>query len=319
MKHPIVSFAVVIAISLLAPQSAYAQAWNVGDIFASVSDGKVEHYDSNLNFIQTLDTGSTGAYTTGMAFDASLNLYVTDFSNALIHRFDATTAGYMGTFGSPDANSSCESLVFDSSGGLYVGQADGTRDIMKFSAGGGFLARYDVATQDRGSDWIDLAADQTTMYYTSEDRGILRYDIANDTQLTDFATLAGAGRAYALRILADGGVLVADTYDIKRLDAAGNVIQTYDVSGQDGWFALNLDPNGTSFWSGDFGNDSFFEFDIATGAQLSSLNTGHGGGNLYGLAVAGEITQGVVPEPSTLLLLGVGGLLGLALKRRIWR
>ena len=63
-----------------------------------------------------------------------------------------------------------------------------------------------------------------------------------------------AGRpAFALRLLADGSVLVADSAAIYLLNSAGNVVKTYDDAGNNNWFALNLDANGTSFWSGDSG------------------------------------------------------------------
>lgn len=50
--------------------------FNVGDVFAGVGNGKVQHYDSNGILLETLDT-LQGGFTTGMAFDAVGNLYVT--------------------------------------------------------------------------------------------------------------------------------------------------------------------------------------------------------------------------------------------------
>ena len=92
-------------------------------------------------------------------------------------------------------------------------------------------------------------------------------------------------------------MLVADNAFIVRLDAGGNVIQTYDAPGEDGWFALNLDPDGASFWSASFVTADVFKFDIASGAVLLSFNTGTGGNTVFGLSVFGEIT---VSQPCTL-------------------
>jgi hypothetical protein len=128
------------------------------------------------------------------------------------------------------------------------------------------------------------------MFYTSEGRSVKRYDVGTSTQLADFAAGLPGTVAYALRILPDGGVLVADTELIVRLDNTGSVIQTYDAPGEDTWFSLNLDPDGTSFWSGNFGTGKFYKFDIASGTQLMSVDTGVGSGNLWGLVVYGEIT-----------------------------
>jgi hypothetical protein len=193
---------------------------------------------------------------------------------------------------------SCESIVFDAGGNFYVGNATGNRDIHKYDAAWVRQAVYDVAIENVGSDWIDLAADQKTVYYTSEGRKVFRYDVDADVQLADFTTVPGDGELFALRILEDGSVLVANDVDIKLLDPMGAVVRSYDVTGENGWFSLNLDPDGDSFWSGSFETDNFYKFDIATGGMdvhtLGPINTGTTGGNLYGLTVYGERTAAQV-------------------------
>jgi hypothetical protein len=143
---------------------------------------------------------------------------------------------------------------------------------------------------------MDLAADQKTMLYTQEGRAIKRYDVSSNTALSDFAALPGAGEAFALRILGDGGVLLADGDNIKRLNSSGVVVQTYDATGEDSWFALNLDPDGTSFWSADFTTADVYKFDIASGNVLLHFNTGTGSSTVYGLVVFGELVAGVPPS-----------------------
>jgi hypothetical protein len=114
--------------------------------------------------------------------------------------------------------------------------------------------------------------------------------VVSDTPLSNFATGLG-DRAFALRIRPNGEVLLANGGNILRLDANGNVIQNYDQTGENSWFALNLDPDGTSFWSADFGTGNVYRFDIATGNVLRMFNSG-APGNTFGLAVFGEITVG---------------------------
>jgi hypothetical protein len=92
---------------------------------------------------------------------------------------------------------------------------------------------------------------------------------------------------------------VANFTSIKRLNALGAVVQTYDVAGEDSWFALNLDPNGTSFWSGGLNTSNFYRFNILTGAvEVGPINTGAPGGTMGGICVKGEPVAGIPPMPS---------------------
>ena len=282
----------------LAIQSASAATYQYGDVFAAVSNGEVKHYDSDGILKATYDPCVTG-YTTGMAFDSAGNLYVTCFSNNNVVKVQRDTGTVIQTI-TTDSGGHVESIVFDALGNFYVGQPDGTKDILKFDSAGNFLTRYNAATERRGTDWIDLAGDQCTMFYTSEGGSIKRYDVCTNTQLTDFASGLGSV-AYALRILPGGDVLVANTENILRLNSSGTTVQTYDAPGQNCWFSLNLDPDGTSFWSGDFCTGKIFKFDIATGNKLKEINTGVGSMKLWGVTVFGEktIAQVITLEPNT--------------------
>lgn len=68
--------------------SAFA-AFATGDVFAAISDGKVNWYRPDGTLVRTLDTG-LGGYTTGMAFDTDNNLYVTNFGAGTVSRFDSS-------------------------------------------------------------------------------------------------------------------------------------------------------------------------------------------------------------------------------------
>jgi len=264
--------------------------FQVGDVFVAVSNGRVQHRDADGTLLETLDTLQGGA-TTGMAFDVIGNLYVTNFDAGNVRKF-SNMGELIGTFGRGYSGFP-ESILFDGLGNVYVGAVDGDNDIRHFDALGNPLARFDVATEDRGSDWIDLAADQCAMFYTSEGQNVKRFDVCRNTQLPDFTLMPLPDPvAYALRILPSGGVLVANTRVITRLDAAGGLAETYDTPGEDCWFALNLDPDGESFWSADFCSSNVYKFDLQSGEELLTFNTGTNPMTVFGVVVFGEVTVG---------------------------
>jgi hypothetical protein len=287
------------AISPLVAQGV--TTWQTGDVFAGVGNGQYKVYDNAGNFKETIQQTATG-FTTGCSFNNSeSHLYTTNFSTNQIFRFQAAAPLHAqdqvtptpGVTPPPEASN--ESISFMASGNYLVGHADGGRDVHQYTEAGLLVAEYDVATEDRGSDWIDLAANQTTLFYTSEGMRVLRFDIGTNTQMADFATGLPGSAAYALRILppgdGSGGVLVADTQTIVRLNGSGAVVQQYDAAGEDNWFALNLDPNGTSFWSGDLNTGNFYRFNIASGAvEVGPIASG--GVPLAGLCLKGEPTAG---------------------------
>lgn len=286
----------------LSPFSGYnaeaSTAWGVGDLFVGVSSGSYQVY-TNAGVLKEIISDGLGGFTTGCAFNPSLDkLYTTNFSNTKVVVYDDLSPhGILQTVDtgvtSPGGHS--ESVVFDAAGNYFVGHPDGNDLIHKYDSAGNLITSYVVAVDFRGTDWIDVASDQTTLFYTSEGRAIQRYDTAANAQLADFSILPGSGNAFALRLLSpgdgSGGLLAADGGDVKRLDGSGAVVQTYDIANEDSWFSLNLDPNGTSFWAGNFGTANFYRFNIASGAvEVGPINTGTGGGTLFGICVKGEPT-----------------------------
>ena len=274
------------------PLSAASLLFESGDVFIGVGSaaagdptfGEYRVYDNSGVFKESITASLTGQ-TAGCAFNpAGDKLYTTYFFQNRVVVFDANpphdVLDSIDTTAHGDANP--ESVVFAANGDFYVGNAGGVpvgdEAVQIYDADGTFLRRFIVAVENRGSDWITLAADQRTLFYTSE-RGqrILRYDVVADLQLPDFAVLPSpstmSAGAFALRLLppgdGSGGLLVANTHNIVRLDGSGAVIQTYDAP-EDlfGWFALSLDPNGTSFWAGTEGfleNARVYRFNIETG------------------------------------------------------
>jgi hypothetical protein len=298
---------VVAAVTLVMTPGGSARAdttFASGQVFASVGFSNVGVFDGNSGSPLTTLTDSTPVldangfptFTTGSVFDSSNNFYVADDSNNAISKFSSTGAP-MGQFATGLDNP--ESPVFDNSGNLYVGQQS-TPYIAKFSPTGQRLGDIGpLKTELFGDDWIDLSSDQCTFYYTSEGTDIMRYNACTNTQLSNFnvAPFTGLG-AFQLKILANGDVLVADSSAVLLLDQNGNVIQTYSCGSLPGCagllFAVSVDPNGTSFWTGDAQSGDVWQIDIATGNVLKSFATGSPG-LLFGLTVDGQLMAATAP------------------------
>ena len=95
------------------------------------------------------------------------------------------------------------------------------------------------------------------------------------------------------------GVLLANNANILHYNSAGQVIQTYSVPGENNWFSLNLDPDGTSFWSGGYISSNVYKFNIQTGAiEAGPINTSTASNTLFGICAKGEITV-AQPTPTS--------------------
>jgi Thrombospondin type 3 repeat len=269
------------------PAASVMSDWDIGDVFAGVGNGTYNVYSSSGIFKETIDGGTSSVLTAGCSFNVDKSkLYTTAFTAGKIAVFDPLHPHTV--IQTIDSGIRPESIVFDAAGNFYVGHADGDKQISKYNAAGILTESYAATTGPRGTDWIDLAVDQCTIYYTSEGPSVRRFDVCTKKQLPDFATLSG--ELFALRLLppgdGTGGLLVASLKDIQRLDGNGLVIQTFGATIVAYWFALNLDPIGTSFWSGDVFTGNFYRFDIATGNILGGPFTSKP--FLSGLCVLGE-------------------------------
>jgi WD40 repeat protein len=305
------------AVSLLSAgfsTAAIAAPFALGDVFASTGDGKVHVYSQTGALKQVLDTG-LGGYTTGSTFDSLGNFYVTAFSANKVSKFNNNGTLVNATWANGIA--AVESIVFDSADNAYLGNA-GAAQIQKVNSSGTPITTYNVL---QNTDWIDLAADQKTVLYSNEGNTIR--EINTVTNVDTVFTSGAYGRLFAKRYLTSGGVIAAsDNGNVYRWDALGALQQTYNA-GIGGVFALNLDPNGSSFWTGTLGGQNVKKINLVTGATEQSWSTGIG--QLYGLSVFGEIQAGgggagggggtSAPEPETLVLFAAG-LIGVGAIRR---
>ncbi|MBI4169199.1 MAG: hypothetical protein HY510_04600 [Acidobacteria bacterium] len=260
--------------------SGIARSFSPGDVLVSLRTGEVQWRDRDGSLLGVLVNLVPGK-AEGMGFDAAGNLYVSHYcadasaclAGNAVERFSPQGIS-LGRFGSGyDCNP--YAFAFDRPGNVYVGQADCTGDIRQLDLSGAFRTAYDVAAENRGSARIDLAADGCTLFYTSQGPNVKRYDLCSRRQLPDFnvAPVPG-GYTGSLRILPDGGLIVATASDVTRLDSAGRAVRTYDLADEpDLWIGLDLAGDGT-FWAANYGSSDVCRFDLSTGALLGRFNTG---------------------------------------------
>ncbi|HLK34500.1 MAG TPA: PKD domain-containing protein [Terriglobales bacterium] len=245
-------------------------------VFVGINNGEVKEFGKDGSPLATLNTNAGGS-TTGMGFDQFANLYVTDFTANGVTRFSGQTPAAFGA----GYNCKPESIVFDAAGNAYVGETGCSHAIVKLDPYGTITAVYQPAVEQQGTDWIDLGSDQCTIYYTSQGTSVLRYNACTRQQLAPLTSQLQEG--LAVRILPDGGVVVANLQNILRFDGGGKQVQSYDAPDENCWSALALDGDGKSFWASDYCTSDIVRFDLNSGAQLSKFNAGVPTNSVFGV------------------------------------
>ena len=271
------------SITAAGPASASGVAFHTGDLLAGTDNENILHYSASGTLLDTLSSGSAGSQEAGMCFDATGNLYSTNFQGGNMTKFDSSGNALSYPWGGPFH--SPESCVVDSLQNVYVGSVD-TGELQQYNTSGTLIATWYPQVENRGIDFIALAADQCTMYYTSEGASILRFNVCNGTQDSTFVT-GLPSPCYSVEVRQNGEVMVACETEVVRLSSTGTILQTYPLSSLPGatyLFAMNLDPNGTSFWTADYNNGDIYKVDIVTGAVQETFSAGQGIG---GLALVG--------------------------------
>jgi PKD repeat protein len=255
-------------------------------MFVGISNGQIRQFDESGKTLKTLDTNQGGTIT-GMAFDQLDSLYVTDFTANTVTKFNGN-GNVMGNFGS-GYNCQPESITFDNAGNVYVGETGCSHALLKFDAYGNLAAAYSVTTEVEGSDWIDLAADQCTIYYTSQGTTVFRFNACTGQQQAPFAT--GLNTGLGIKILPDSSILAADKQDIVHFDSGGRVIGKYTAPGESCWVSLALDPDNKSFWAVDYCSSDVVRFDISSANQLAKFNSATPTNTVYGIAMRSPVAH----------------------------
>ena len=180
---------------------------------------------------------------TGLAFDSSGNLYVTNQPNqgsGYIKKLSPTGAD-LGIFSSSGV-SGPSGLAFDSNGNLYVANSS-NNTIEKFSSTGTDLG---VFASSGLNNPVGLAFDANGNLYASNygDATIRKFDSAGNGSL--FAHL-GAYGFYGIAFDSNGNLYVADLQDnsIRKFDSAGNST-VFASAGSKARFFISIRPGAMS-------------------------------------------------------------------------
>jgi hypothetical protein len=259
---------------------------------------------------------TNGGSAAGCAFDLAYRFFGTNLTNTLVDRYAIDNGdnshSIVQQLASQSSGKSSQSVVFDAGKNLFVGYSGGASggngtieqwakdtnpaDFATTLGEYTFVASFSVPIDNTGPGWIDLAADGHTIFYTSQGRKIYQFDSSepvspgtNPVVWADLSTLSGGGNSgvlYAIRILGpnyDGsnGVLVADASNVKLITAANGVItssQIFKFNHESNLQALTLDAFNptTTFWVGDASSNDLIQFNMSTGKNIVTLNTGNG-------------------------------------------
>jgi hypothetical protein len=289
---PIVVATVVLTVAALigaSTASANGVPFKRGDVLADVGGGIIKHFNAKGELLDELNTTTGTREGDGMCFDAAGNLFATQgFVANMVSKFDSGGNLLEASFGS-GYNEHPESCVVSAAQDIYVGQPDGSKEVLEFNTKGEPLASFAPEPTFRGTDWLDLASDQCTLEYTSEGSALKAYNVCTKTQLPN-VTEGLPAPCYAHRILADGSHLVACASAVEHVNSSGVIINTYEPEPGEYLFALNLDPDGETFWTANYFNGNVYRINIASGAVVTTFSAAPLNSVLGGLAVVGEVT-----------------------------
>jgi len=279
-------------VSIVASAAASALPFAIGDVLTSVGNSQLKVFTQAGVLKQTLTaTGANATFNDGMCVDGAGNVYQTGLNSGNVSKYDANGNLVNATY--ITGVNRVESCVFNRAGEMFVGIASSPSRILKYNvsgAVGALVATYNTAA---ATDWIELSSDQCTMLYTNEQPIVRRVNVCTNTQLPDLTTITGASNLYAMRFLPTGEILAAGGNGVYKLSATGTVLQTWPRANPgDQLFALNLDPDGASFWTGSISNGNVYKYSLASvAAPLVTFNAAPNT-ELGGVMVYGEVTAG---------------------------
>ncbi|MHB0971832.1 MAG: NHL repeat-containing protein [Thermoanaerobaculia bacterium] len=171
-------------------------------------------------------------------------------------------------------------FVLDASGAAYAsGSVYDTDNLVnrptlaKVSPSGEILwtILFPPGAPDRRTNvTMDLARDQCTLWYSPATDGVGRYDVCRQVALSSITSEV----ASRIRILPDGGALLALATGVVRVDPSGSIVKTWPyATNLRKAVSISVAPDRRSFWvaEGNAPTSVYYHVDLATDAVLREV------------------------------------------------
>jgi len=251
-------------------------------------------------------SGGTLSGPLGMSTGSDGLLYVTSESNNSVQRFNTTTHAYVDTIASGAGLNGPTAVTFDGGGNLLVANFNDS-SVGKFSSGGSYQGQF-VTPGSGGLNGPDIGTtigpDGNLYAMSFYGNSILKYNGSNGAYIGAFVTAGSGGLTQPRTILWHNGKVYVSSDN-------GNKVLRYNL---DGSFSDIFVAAGSGGLNGAVGmvfgednnlylvswrNSRILKYDGTTGAFLSTFaSTG----------LNGPVGLAVVPEPATIVALGVAAL-----------
>ena len=212
-------------------------------------------------------TGATLSTPEGMAIDGSGNIYVTNYGNNTISKYNSAGT-YQGAFGTGATLNRPAGIVFDASGNAYVVNraTTGAGTVFKYNSAGtyqstiitGLSRAYGIAIDASGNLYI--ADENAGKIYKYANTGGAPLLTINDANAPWGVAVDGSGNIYAIN---------NNTGTVSKYNSAGTFVSNL-ITGFNNPFAISIDPSG-NIYVGDSGTGAVYEYN-SSGTLLATEN-----------------------------------------------
>jgi WD40 repeat protein len=299
-------------------------------LVGAANGSSVERFDGQTGaFIDFFTSGGPMINgPSGLAIGPNGNLFVSQWSGGGVYQYDGATGNYVNTFIPNSDAPPAAALTFGPDGNLYV-EGNGSDHINRYNGTTGALIDTFVSVADNGGlpAMIDMTFGPNGNLFVShtyalapEVYNVLEYDGTTGGFLGEFVTNGSGGLSYAAGLVfgPDGNLYVSDLLaDVVRQynGTTGDYLGDFaSGGGLNGPWGLTFGPDNNLYVAG-HGPDQVFRYNGTTGAFMDVFATTTNESPTF-LVFAEE--AGPIPEPSTLVLMGLGLVgLGFAGRRKL--